>query len=766
MKNCKPIGAFIRTCDGERRHNHPLQFISSSDASLLSIDSILQDLTRANDGSFSTSDVHRVIQQRAYYFENMAAASSTADTLRYNSLTYLADAFIPLLVASQKQKDSMRESTLRELAPDIDHKVFHEGDLPNICHIVIHCCFWGTTKASRNALIHILTKALPLRCQSRSMQNIILTKAEEEDPSILDFIITIFLCFAFGGYGALRRRPSLEVRAHMYDFFFLSDNARQDMERWMHENTEIRQLNKNGNIQKKVKYHHENTVTLAIRAFVCVSVKQLPNLYAVLADSCHWKEFEAGTYHLMEEVMAMMSENYTNRRELFDGVEAHIESIKKSRKTKIYTPSKGSFLSQMLTKLNKYESSMRSAEGNHLRKHASGESILINRDRVGAMLCLWKQTAINTLKITSRLPQTHPELDELIKDNSFPLGVTGMSDTAVRAVEVAQQNFMVNEKPKFLNQLLKTLAELPYDFELFSEFLRQHHIHDNVRLYTLPLHYIEQQLLVLIRNHGDSSDLNTLIKDHATISVCLHCGTVHSFIVTPDRAINQTAFGNHGVIVDDEELKIYCAGKKSSPNSGSDEITNVQLDSFSPIEMNALIKKMKARRAKQEKASYQKKICNACEITRFNLLGGILMFFKELYLLCCNCGSKTVYGGGRFYDNRFVCGCCLDRNIQELVECDLCTFNDSASRQKFWTIYEDILDDVSQKECNTVRDLRVCKKCNKRWLQVAYKKFKECGHLEPIAPQLTLEIMTRGNREKWSVSRGIIITKPKTTRGM
>lgn len=701
--------------------------------------------------------MYAVAKKRAQYFENKAEQHRGSTV--YNSLTYIADAFIPLLATSQANSGSMSESSLRELAPDIDRKVYHEGELPNICHIVTLCCFWGTTKARAHAFIHILTKTLPLRCQSRSMQHIIWSKAET-DPSIIDFVITVFRCFAMGGYNTVQQRPSLAVRAHMYRFFFFTDNMRQDMERWMDENTKKQQVTKNGTVKTKVKYHHENTVTLAIRAFICWSVKQVPSLYSVLSDDCYWKEFESSTARTMEEVMQLMSDNYEARKlDLLDGVESHIKSIKKARKTKIYTPSKGSFLSQMLVNMNKMESSLRAVEGKALRKQLSGQTILMNRDKIGARLALFRQECVSDICITSKLPRTDVELDALIEKNCFPLGVIGMKDAAVRAVETAQQNFLLNQKPKHLKQLLQTLSKWPEDFELFSEFLRQHHIHDNVRLYTLPLHYMEQQLQALIRNHGSSDDLATLTKDYTTISVCLQCGSVHSFIVTPEKSINQTAFGNHGVIVDDEDLRIYCGGKKTSANTAS---TNVQLENFSPSEMNAILKKIRARSAKQEKADYQMKICNECEITHFNLLGNVLLFFKQLYLLCCNCGARTVYNGGRFYNNMFVCGCCLDRDVKQLVECDLCIASENVNKEKFWTVYENLLDDLATPAVK--RDIRVCTKCNKRWLQLAYKKFVECESLEPIAPSLTLSLMMRGNSEKWSVSRGVIITTPKNSR--
>ncbi len=98
--------------------------------------------------------------------------------------------------------------------PDFDAVVF-SGSLRDLSTALINCNFWTTSPRTVHPMYHLLSKALPMRCQVRSLVETLRTYMGK-DPAIRHMLLRIVQCSLLGNYEHVTVRPTFQQRMRVY----------------------------------------------------------------------------------------------------------------------------------------------------------------------------------------------------------------------------------------------------------------------------------------------------------------------------------------------------------------------------------------------------------------------------------------------------------------------------------------------------------------------------------------------------------------------
>lgn len=730
--------------DGVRQQNHPLSVVPASMAKFLDKKFLEyhlirpRQLTGAQCKTFVMSCVSKI----------EAEAEKTTDLLLYHSLTYLSDAFIPLILLAEDSVDRViSKEQIRNFWPCVDKVVMHEGQLPALIHLVLQCCYWSDNSKKAIPIIHIMTKGIPKRCQVRSFIDII-DKKQQEDKSIMNFILDVFNCFALGGYSHNRQRPVFEVRVCLYKNLIFSAGAKDHMRKWfMDSYTET--VFVKGVPKKKKIYRHANIMTLAVREYLCTCVRLIPSLYEVLVSRCDWKSFEDDVFQTADSARKLMNDNFVIRRYWFADMDAAVNSKKSGKDSNIYQPIKNAFISTVLSYMN-------CVETNYLCESESVEGSKYLHEKLDKNVCSIICAALKLYEdkpfiVTEEVPATTEECKKFIEQGKFPLCCFGCNTESVKEIRVTQEKYYDEERAKFIQLLAQKLWNScsSADFALTSFTFRKLHLYNSVYLQILPLHYIIYQYMAIVNRYGlpSNTGLQYVAENYGKIRVCMQCKTVRSFVVTPEtnaKSYTFYAYGNSRVVIDHNTHKIYCTGKKrdgktSNPTNYKTLDSIAKSDRFNPVDAEKALKKERKRQLKKQGEKNQSSLCRETEIATHSILGKAFHFFGKCYILCCFCGRITEYNGRRYYQDAFVCGCCTDEKIQEIPR--VCVLCEKEERKKdSFAIYEDIISDIGGGHGERIT-IRLCPTHNKSWIAEEYKQH--------ATKPLSMSRIVRGNEERW-----------------
>lgn len=724
--------------DGVRRANHPLNTLRESHPDLVALfeePQQLASLLLPPEGLTGDSCVE-LIMKHVNRIEALADAARSASNIQlYHSLTYVSDAFIPLLLLAQSSKNSiMPEEHIRDSWPSIDKNVMHEGRLPALLHLVFQCCFWSDNSKKNIPIVHILTKGVPKRCQVRSLIDII-DKKQQEDRSLMNFILDIFNCFALGGYQHSAVRPVFEMRKRLYSNLIFDNKAKNNIRTlYMHsEDKQSQSEPSRGKKKQKNVYVNAGVVTLAVREYLCTCVRFIPSLYKVLVERCDWANFENNVFANADRARTLMNENFSAGYYWFRNMDAAIHTKKSNKDSSIYQPTKNAFVSTLL-------SSMTAIETDHLcsKEYSAAANKFLHeqldpgvRDLMLSALKLYSSDV--HLAFTEVLPTTVAEAAKFIEHYRFPLSSFGCSTESVAALRQAQERYGHEERAKFIHQLATQLWKKPIDFALTSFILRQLELRNSVRLQPLPFHYLYYQYTAILNRYKlpDDTTLTDVMERYGKISVCMQCKTVRSFVVTPEsnrKSFSFYAHGNDRVVVDHVSLKIYCTGKKrddktntvSSASAVTKGLSSVMKgDNFNPLDIEKAFKKEQKRKLKKEGELQQSQLCRQTEIKTFSILGKMFDFFGKSYVLCCYCARVTEYSGRRFYDDAFVCGCCMQDMETLPINCSMC--NKRERKKGSFATYREVISDTGGGADERIT-IHLCPAHNKDWIAAEYQQ--------------------------------------------
>lgn len=754
--------------DGVRRKNHPLDLVRPHYPELVRLFEDPSQLEKVllPAGGLTGSRCVQLIQRCVERIEERAGAAADAGHHRlYHSLTYLSDSFIPLLLLAQKSQERiMPVEHIRSSWPNVDRNVMHQGRLPALMHLVFQCCFWSDNSKKSIPIVHILTKGVPKRCQVRSLIDII-DKKQQEDRSLMNFILDIFNCFSLGGYEHSRVRPVFEMRKRLYSNLIFDKNAKNNVRTlFMHAryDTDLRKGK-----EKKV-YENAGLMTLAVREYLCTCVQLIPSLHRVLVHHCDWASFEADVFLQADRARTLMNHNFAASHYWFSGLDAALNTKKSNKDSSIYQPIKNAFVSTLTTAMTNLEVDAL-CSGQPLPRIGEKGTFLYEqldeqlRQAVSHTLSLYDLDQVG-LHITDQLPLNQTEVQHIIQRGLLPLTAFGCSSESAAALRRVQEEYKREERAKFVHQLVAQLWQSPVDFALTHCLFREVELRNSVRLYPLPLHYVQYQYLALLRRHKLplNTSLDWLAAHYGQIKVCMQCRTVRSFVVTPEsnkKSFSFYAYGTDRVTIDHVTRRIYCTGKKRNDKPANMKKLSALLssgDNFNPLDAERAVKKDKKRKLKKEGEWAQSQRCRETEITTFSILGEMFEFFGKSYLLCCHCGLFTEYNGRRYYEDAFVCGCCIQESEAPPLRCFMCT--KERRKKSAMTTYKDIISDTGGGQGERIT-IHLCSTHNKPWIAAEYERHEQ----QP----LTMSRIQQGYAEGWksvTTASGKTVTVAATIR--
>ena len=124
--------------------------------------------------------------------------------------------------------------------------------------------------------------------------------------------------------------------------------------------------------------------------------------------------------------------------------------------------------------------------------------------------------------------------------------------------------------------------------------------------------------------------------------------------------------------------------------------------------------------------------CSTSELCKVNMLGTLLQFYNNVYVICPICANFMQLTSEYFTKDGFYCGCCLQHGrLYTSVSCEWCK---CVRGNESWTPIS-VMDDT-QSDTPVERNIYLCQSCHKPWIRNS-------------GCQLNLSVIQKGLQEKW-----------------
>jgi hypothetical protein len=198
-------------------------------------------------------------------------------------LRLFGDRFIPLAIWIETHVVEDCPTLFKEAATKIPKSECLFSDINYIRAPLTEACgFWrqNVSHYKDNALLHLLAKCLPQRCQVRNLNRVTLQYVENDD-SIAKKLHHILLCGLLANYRTSKRHPYFATRYVI--FKKLQDPS----------------------TLKTVLQKHFTTILFAMKQFIRGSIETVPSLRTLLVQSADWEQFET---HVDEAMRAICTD--------------------------------------------------------------------------------------------------------------------------------------------------------------------------------------------------------------------------------------------------------------------------------------------------------------------------------------------------------------------------------------------------------------------------------------------------------------------------
>jgi hypothetical protein len=571
------------------------------------------------------------------------------------------DAHVPLMCALEDMKSTQNTRPIFFKHQPRTSTVLHEGELPDIIHMQLQCSFWNENKTKMSPIVHLMCKALPQRCQIRNLREIISNYCRE-NTLVHEFMRSALLCSLLGMYKHSKHRLSWDTRKQLIRRFIYEKPNRMQMQEWLF-----------------TMYQH--LLFYIIKEFLTFSMRLIPALYDELCTTYKWHVFEATVHQAMDTVRSTVESNMKHSSIIQDWL-AQIESI----------------------------------------------LLQVNKQQLGNLYRPQRQTFTqNVLHMCERMDETQHQVNPHVK---FPLEYTALlrhmakrvergrvhiewlrffhvKQTSIDSLINMQEHYHQNTYRADLRKLLQ--ASTRYDFEaireLFAVFQQTHH---SVRIFHLPQHYYDKQLLALRHRYSMGAE-EPLLPHVGKVYVCLSCNTFKGFLVKSEgKCTNLFANGHHKIIIDDDTLKCYCGRRCDKSDTKKRKRIAIQ-DFVDGVEIDENRKRRIKKDWKTRRKSMQNNLCAATECMAFNMTGCIFQYYNTLYIFCPSCGNPTTFQPGKYDRHGFTCGQCIQQGTLYTHVC--CYICEIYRGKDSWVAIQSI--DENKKE----KSVPICNNCLKPWLR-------------------------------------------------
>jgi len=567
------------------------------------------------------------------------------------------DAHVPLMCAIEDAPSSENILSLFHKHCPKTSEVIQESNLPDIINEHLECSFWNENKTKMKAIVHLMCKALPQRCQIRNLREIISNYCQADDI-VHEFMKNALLCSLLGAYKHCKKRLSWSARKEIIRRLVYMKPNRTQLQEWLFTN-------------------YQHLLFYTIKEFLTFSMPMIPALYDELCSTYKWVIFEETVRGAMDKSRTMVENNIMTSSSIQDWM-SHIEStliiVNKQQLCNLYRPQRQNFCQTVIATCDRIDENQQNVD---IYEKFPIEHVHLLR------------------KMTQRVPRGNIHVEWLKYFNVKP-----------HAIEILNNLYKHVQQNSYRTELRKLLQNIPrYDFEairaLFAAFSQSH---SDIRVFPLPQHLYDAQCGALRRRYGLAADEN-IPKHVGIVYVCLSCRSFKGFVVNKHSKINNLfANGHSKIIIDDETLKCYCG--KRCEKSDTKKRKRIAVDSFlQGVELEEARKRRIKKNWKTNKKIVQNQRCANTECIEINMTGCLLQFYGTLYLFCPSCGNPTTFHQEQHDEHGFTCGQCMkEGTLYTSASCTICgTYRGKNS----WTTVNTDNDET----------VAICTNCYKPWLK-------------------------------------------------
>jgi len=187
-------------------------------------------------------------------------------------------------------------------------------NLPNLWHELIQCCFQctsGTSQASSrnsNPIVHVLSKAWPMRCSIRNFSDIVSGYATR-DSKVCNALVIMLRCTLMASYEHADQTMSDVALLHVYRYLIHTPPTPAQFAAW-------------------IKNSHQHILFVAIKEYIVFLVSNVPSLRAILQAKYPWPSFVSSVVAQSNYIREKYNANVIAQTNGFSGIQDGITSMK------------------------------------------------------------------------------------------------------------------------------------------------------------------------------------------------------------------------------------------------------------------------------------------------------------------------------------------------------------------------------------------------------------------------------------------------------
>jgi len=514
----------------------------------------------------------------------------------------------------------------------LEEEPFHYGRLYDMVHVLPLCSFFHNRREHGIPIVHILSKALPQRCQYRNLR-VILVEYIEAEPSLLNWFLRCLRCTLFGYYPHSATNPLPPEVFVTLQYGFKSTTFDQWIQ-WMTS--------------------HHILVYYVLREQIIFLLKYDPSLYQTIQQVYYWTELEDLCIHSMQVMRTMLISNALHGKPFFDGIDRTLMKF-------------NSYQLKYMYKIPKYHNFREAlSEVFRLRRHEMYCKVIDARGDADGL----KQVFV-----------LHPMHDHQIKDICKYVSrreIREKEDEWLRVMGVSQYGINLWQELRYMfsicdrsvAQCLKACQRfLLCDFIILNTYLRHLEDQHSIQTFRLPDHWRAHQEAVLATQFD--GHVSTIFY------ICTSCKKFKGFVGTTnsDQRILATAFGQDKVLFDVYTGKKFCAQKntRKAPFKHSFKKTRHSI----------------AQRARDWRRDDENRQCAETECIGIDLLGTLLHCYGKCYVLCPRCARPALYQFCYYEGSSFQCKLCASRPHHDIKEKACCCYCQQEHNQLFQIVLKD-----------------------------------------------------------------------------
>ncbi len=464
---------------------------------------------------------------------------------------------------------------------------FHSGLLPNHVNKLMMCSFWSD-EGKQEPIVHLLSKSTPQRCQIRSLSHIVYNYSRLHNE-VFTFLVSCLKCSLLGAYKGVKR-PSFESRKRICTVFDSMD--KHTFLQWM-------------------KDGHQQLLFFVMKEYLVFAAQCLPALRVELMARYNWSQFETTVTDAMDRVRT------THTSMDFNGIENMLLTVNKLQ-TNLYRPIKHPFVHFLLQEFEREDDINCVKDSGIVREYVDLVYNMLIRVPRGMIPFQWLEYFGATKDV-------------------WALAQEVQRDMEIDGIKLPLRSFIKNLDP-VVKCALRSIA-IAYD------------MHNNIRMFTLPVHITVEQIRSLRQLHNvpDGDEAPEMGK----ALVCTQCKKFKGFVAQRKGkgTVNLFAYGHSKVLIDFATGHMHCGRRCDKVDKKREVVAEFETKSVSEARETKRV-------AKEYRKDIKNKLCASTRLVEVPLLGNVLQFYGNIFTVCPQCGSFMKYDPAHMY-NGMYCGCCI-----------------------------------------------------------------------------------------------------------